>query len=69
MSNDELILLGGIFCLTISFLLGSREIKNWNSTEKDDYMTKSFSIKKFGGIFIFFMIGIVIIYRYFSDLF
>ncbi|KPM30491.1 Hypothetical protein I595_3312 [Croceitalea dokdonensis DOKDO 023] len=60
-------MLGGIICLTISLLLGYREYLNWKSIKKDDYILKSFSIQKSAGIIIFFVAGVVLIYRYFSN--
>ena len=66
MDNKEFELLLGIVSLIISLLFGYREIKNWNSIEKDDYMLKSFSVEKTVGIIGLFLVGIVIIYRYFS---
>jgi len=59
----ELIL--GILSLIISILLGVREINNLMKIKKNDFMLKSISIKKIGAIMVFFIVGIVGIYRYF----
>ncbi|ASO05418.1 hypothetical protein AREALGSMS7_01956 [Arenibacter algicola] len=69
MNLKELEMLGGIFCLTISILLGYREYLNWKSIKKDDYILKSFSIQKLTGIIIFFIAGVLLVYGYFSDFF
>jgi len=63
----ELEMLGGIICFSISLLFGYREFKNWKSIKKDDYILKSFGIQKWTGIIIFFLCGVILIYRYFSD--
>ena len=52
--------------MIISILLGLREIKIWNNLEKEDYILKSFSVKKIGAIIGLFLVGIAGIYRYFS---
>ncbi len=66
MNSREFEIVFGIICLIISILLGLREYKNWNSLEKDDYILKSFSVKKIGAIIGLFLVGIAEIYRYFS---
>ena len=69
MDSIEMEMLGGLICLAVSILLGYREYLNWKSIERNDYILKSNSIKKIGGIIIFFIIGISLIYRYFTDFF
>ena len=64
MWNYELVF--GLICFIIAILLGVREIKLWNSLEQKDYIRKSFSIQKIGGIIGLLLVGIVIFYRYFS---
>ena len=65
----ELEMLGGVICLVISILLGYREYLNWKSIKRDDYIIKSFSIQKLAGIIIFFIAGVLLIHRYFSNFF
>lgn len=64
MWNYELV--SGLICCIIGILLGVRVIKLWNSLEQNDYIRKSFSIQKIGGIIGLLLVGIVIFYRYFS---
>tara|TARA_R110002072_G_C7766330_1_gene518772 strand:+ start:180 stop:380 length:201 start_codon:yes stop_codon:yes gene_type:complete len=66
MNNREFEIIFGIICMIISILLGLREIKIWNNLEKEDYILKSFSVKKIGAIIGLFLVGIAGIYRYFS---
>lgn len=66
MSRKEFELIFGILCLLISIIWGYYEIRDWNKMKKDDYMLKSFSIEIFSGLIVFFVIGIIGIYRYFS---
>ncbi len=66
MNDREFELIIGIISLTVSILLGLREIRIWKSLEKDDYMLKSFSIKKIGAIVGLFLVGIAGIYRYYN---
>tara|TARA_R110002049_G_scaffold251761_1_gene426208 strand:+ start:143 stop:361 length:219 start_codon:yes stop_codon:yes gene_type:complete len=69
MNSKELEMLGGVLCLAISILLGYREYINRKSIKKDDYILKSFNIQKSTGIIIFFIAGVILVYRYFSDFF
>ncbi|SIS46365.1 hypothetical protein SAMN05421766_1023 [Zobellia uliginosa] len=64
MWNYELIF--GLICFIIGILLGVREIKLWNNLEQNDYIRKSFSIQKIGGIIGLLLIGIATFYRYFT---
>ena len=66
MERKEFEFVFGIICLLLSIIWGYYEIKAWNKIKNDDYMMKSFSIEFFGAIIMFFIIGIVGIYRYFS---
>lgn len=66
MDREEFELIIGLLCLLISIFWGYSEIKEWNKTDKDDYMLKSSSIKILSGLIIFFLIGIIGIYRYLS---
>jgi len=63
MWNYELIF--GLICFIIGILLGVREIRLWNNLEKNDYIRKSFSTQKIGGIIGLLLVGIVTLYRYF----
>tara|TARA_R110000868_G_scaffold252561_1_gene509255 strand:- start:155 stop:349 length:195 start_codon:yes stop_codon:yes gene_type:complete len=64
MWDNELIF--GLICFIIGILLGVREIKLWNNLEQNDYIRKSFSIQKIGGIIGLLLVGIVTFYRYFT---
>jgi hypothetical protein len=65
MDNKELELIFGAICFVIALLLGLRELRIWNNLNNQDYIRKSFSIQKIGGIVGLFLIGIVVCYRYF----
>jgi|GEM_PF-4618171 len=66
MDKGEIELLFGTFCFALALILGLREFKIWNGLKNDDYIRKSFSIQKIGGIVGLFLVGMVIFYRYFS---
>lgn len=66
MNNKELELLFGAICFVVAIILGVREYRNWNTLQNDDWMLKSFSIKKISGIVGLCIIGLVTFYRYFS---
>jgi len=66
MNNKELELLFGAICFVIAIILGIREYRIWNGLQNDDWMLKSFSIGKIGGIVGLCMVGLITFYRYFS---
>lgn len=66
MNNKELELLFGAICFVVAIILVVREFRIWNTLQNDDWIRKSFSIKKIGGIVGLCMIGLVTFYRYFS---
>lgn len=66
MNNKELELLFGAICFVVAIILGVREYRIWNTLQNDDWMLKSFSIKKIGGIIGLCIIGLLTFYRYFS---
>lgn len=53
----------GILALILASILFSYEIKRYSKLEENDYIRKSFSIKRIGAVFVFLIIGIVMIYR------
>ena len=59
-------LVGGIVLLTMAIILGLREIKIWVGISEDDSIRQSFSIQKFAGIIVFLVVGLTLIYGYFS---
>lgn len=65
MTRREFELIFGLIFFLISIIYGFYKIKDWRKIQKDDYMLKSFSIKTIGGLVVFFIIGVVGIYRYF----
>ncbi|QCX39041.1 hypothetical protein FF125_11570 [Aureibaculum algae] len=66
MERKEFELIFGILSLLVSIIWGYYKIKDWNRMKKDNHIRKSYSIQIIGGLIVFFMIGIVGIYRYFS---
>ena len=50
MNNKELELLFGAICFMVAIILGIREYRIWNALQNDDWMLKSNSIGKIGGI-------------------
>lgn len=65
MDNKELELLFGAICFVVAIILGVREYRIWNNLQNDDWMSKSFSIKKIGGIIGLCLVSLVAFYRYF----
>lgn len=65
MNNKELELLFGAICFVVAIILGVREYRIWNNLQNDDWMSKSFSIKKIGGIIGLCLVDLVAFYRYF----
>ncbi|RNL91459.1 hypothetical protein ED312_04630 [Sinomicrobium pectinilyticum] len=65
-NEEEYDLSIGLICLGLSFIFLYWEIKDWKSTNTKDYMMKSYSINILFGVFTFFMIGIISLFRYFS---
>lgn len=65
MNNKELELLFGAICFVVAIILGVREYRILNATQNDDWIRKSFSIKKIGGIIGLCLVGLVVLYRYF----
>jgi hypothetical protein len=65
MDKKELELIFGVICFAIAIILGIREYKVLNATQNDDWIRKSFSIKKIGGIIGLCLVGLVVLYRYF----
>ena len=65
MDKKELELIFGAICFMVAIMLVIREYRIWNAMEKDDWMRKSFSIQKIGGIIGLCLVGLVAFYRYF----
>jgi len=66
MNNKELELLFGAICFVVAIILGVREYRIWNTLQNDDWILKSLSFKKIGGIVGLCIIGLLTFYRYFS---
>ena len=59
------LLIGTIFIL-ISIFLGKIEFDNWVELRNDDYVRKSFSIKRIGALITLLIAGFIALYRFFN---
>lgn len=57
----------GILILILSIALMYYEIKGYNSLRKDAYIRKSLSLEMIITVFMFVIIGILMIYRAFKE--